>query len=335
MTQTPQSPDPATNAIRPSGHSRLARLCFPKGDHLRATHDHASARMWLAKHNIESPESPLAGHIAVKCPTPFYQGKPAPTVLDPKTVDRPEWRTHIDIEFSERGVEEVLRALTPPNGTTWQFGPAEGLHAPATPLEGEKGPAVADPDGLHVYGANCTWHGPIDQTARMRLTAPKAKESEGMPGIPCCPCCGGVLFQMSEAEWDKAIHTHMQKEGTRPDYRDFIAWCNEVGRCWPLANYLEAAEAYDQTMANLLEGLSKITVLEIKHSPPDTLMVDAATDPRTGAWAGYVFAPNGEGRPYKHLISTPAVFMTAHGARAHMRRVIAAARIWDEPAPRL
>ena len=46
----------------------------------------------------------------------------------------------------------------------------------------------------YVYGANCNWHGPIQEV----------KSNGGF--VRCCPQCSGMLFETkSKAEWDKNV----------------------------------------------------------------------------------------------------------------------------------
>jgi hypothetical protein len=69
---------------------------------------------------------------------------------------------------------------------------------------------------LHVYGAGCTWHGPISEAGKNHT-------------IPCCPHCYCVLFETPEKDWQKAID---QFEKQNPGYRDFMNWCNKSKHCY-------------------------------------------------------------------------------------------------------
>jgi len=82
-------------------------------------------------------------------------------------------------------------------------------------------------DNRFVYGANCTWYGPI-------------AEAGSFGGLPVCPHCGGVLFEMAtEKEWTDSVANF---DARWPGYRALVEWTK--GRHF--ADYLEAKEAYDR-----------------------------------------------------------------------------------------
>lgn len=75
-------------------------------------------------------------------------------------------------------------------------------------------------DKRFVYGAGCTFVGPIQKVGRLE-------------GLPCCPYCGGMLFEEeSKEEWDSKVIEHEQKghEG----YAKFIEWVGNLPICVPL-----------------------------------------------------------------------------------------------------
>ena len=80
-------------------------------------------------------------------------------------------------------------------------------------------------DTRFVYGANCTWAGPIQNVGR--------RES----GLPCCPHCGSSLFELpSRSRWDEGVAA-FDKE--HPGYADLMKWGE--GRCFPNREILLAA----------------------------------------------------------------------------------------------
>lgn len=82
----------------------------------------------------------------------------------------------------------------------------------------------------------------------------------------------------------------------------------------------------EQPTNALLQRLSHLTVLNLKHAPESALQVYAAADV-AGKYRGFILV-NGQVQ-----VSSLADFDTALEAEAHMRRIIAAARAWNsEPA---
>lgn len=77
----------------------------------------------------------------------------------------------------------------------------------------------------------------------------------------------------------------------------------------------------------LLAGLSVLTVINLKHSEDEYINVTHAGPAENGKYLGWITTP--EGRP---VINTEPTFDTPADAEAHMRRVIAAAREWENPA---
>lgn len=82
-------------------------------------------------------------------------------------------------------------------------------------------------DNRHVYGAGCTWHGPIAECG---------KNHE----IPCCPHCYCVLLEMPEDQWNRALD---QFDSMNPGYKEFINWCNKAKKCYKTLK--EAIAAYN------------------------------------------------------------------------------------------
>jgi hypothetical protein len=77
----------------------------------------------------------------------------------------------------------------------------------------------------------------------------------------------------------------------------------------------------------LLAGLSVLTVINLKHSQDEYINVTHAGPAENGKYLGWITTH--EGRP---VINTEPIFDTPADAEAHMRRVIAAAREWENPA---
>lgn len=77
----------------------------------------------------------------------------------------------------------------------------------------------------------------------------------------------------------------------------------------------------------LLAGLSVLTVINLKHSEDEYINVTHAGPAENGKYLGWITTL--EGRP---VINTEPIFDTPADAEAHMRRVIAAAREWENPA---
>ncbi len=80
------------------------------------------------------------------------------------------------------------------------------------------------PDERYVYGATCTWHGPIAEVAKGRL---------GMPG---CPHCGRPLMEVdTKAEFDRLAKEFAEDHGL-PHY---VAWLGSLreGACKRLAHW--------------------------------------------------------------------------------------------------
>lgn len=98
-------------------------------------------------------------------------------------------------------------------------------------------------DTRYVYGANCSWHGPIADIATKTLPVNPYNPMEETVTLPCCPHCGGMLFEFPNKQiWDDAIAV---TEGKVPGYADYVAWLSSVGVCWP--NNGEALKRYNFT----------------------------------------------------------------------------------------
>jgi hypothetical protein len=87
----------------------------------------------------------------------------------------------------------------------------------------------------------------------------------------------------------------------------------------------ESAGAVSST--RLLAGLSMMTVINLKYSEDEYNNVTHAGPAANGKYLGWITTL--EGRP---VINTEPIFDTPADAEAHMRRVIAAAREWENPA---
>ena len=82
-------------------------------------------------------------------------------------------------------------------------------------------------DTRYVYGANCTWHGPISAIGKRG-------------GIPCCPSCGSMLFEFPHKDdWTRAADRY--EAAGHPGYRNMIDWSER--RCFPTRKALEDAYA--------------------------------------------------------------------------------------------
>lgn len=63
-------------------------------------------------------------------------------------------------------------------------------------------------DTRYVYGATCTWNGPIQEVSTRS-------------SLPCCPKCRGMLLQVSDVpNWQRAID---QFDAEHPGYAAFIS----------------------------------------------------------------------------------------------------------------
>lgn len=75
---------------------------------------------------------------------------------------------------------------------------------------------------LRVYGATCSWTGPISAVKKIQ-------------GIPVCPHCNGVLFQMEEKDWQDGIKMHSDRSSD-VHYPAFVKWLETRGACSPIRN---------------------------------------------------------------------------------------------------
>lgn len=88
-------------------------------------------------------------------------------------------------------------------------------------------------DTRYVYGARCTWHGPISAVGRRQ---------SGGHTLPCCPHCLGMLFEYpNKATWDNGVRQFDEK---RPGYKEFTEWLGSYGRCWPTLQ--DGVDAYNK-----------------------------------------------------------------------------------------
>lgn len=78
--------------------------------------------------------------------------------------------------------------------------------------------------------------------------------------------------------------------------------------------------------ADVLEGIDEYTVLLLKYSNPGHLHVTYDGPDSEGKYAGRAMVSNGH-----ILYSTDAVFNTSDEAVGHMRKVLDAARAWEQP----
>jgi hypothetical protein len=90
-------------------------------------------------------------------------------------------------------------------------------------------------DTRYVYGAYCTWHGPIS-------------EVDTTAGLPICPRCGSVLFEMEDkAEWLVGVN-RFAKEINEPLYPNFIeAQRDPSARCVRNPDWLKLFAEWKQT----------------------------------------------------------------------------------------
>nr|WP_294577496.1 hypothetical protein [uncultured Rhodopila sp.] len=83
-------------------------------------------------------------------------------------------------------------------------------------------------DTRFVYGARCTWFGPIAEIGKRG-------------GIPACPHCGSPLYEMpNEAMWWRVVDKH--EAAGNPGYRAFVEWLR--GKHFP--TYTAAQDAYSK-----------------------------------------------------------------------------------------
>lgn len=101
---------------------------------------------------------------------------------------------------------------------------------------------------LYVYGAVCTWHGPVSET--------KLRQ------IPVCPHCGGPLFQCdSRRQWDERIEAFLLErqeffvlkgwatpEAAHDLYRRWMQSLHDSRTCVPLKDWdwLEAMRKWGE-----------------------------------------------------------------------------------------
>jgi hypothetical protein len=96
----------------------------------------------------------------------------------------------------------------------------------------------------YVYGAVCTWHGPIEETTLI-----------GRPGIeiPGCPHCGGVLYQLPDrVVWEGGLKRFAAQNPDVPHYERFIASLNSP--CRPLDGW-DWRAAYHEWVKTWKDGL--------------------------------------------------------------------------------
>ncbi len=83
-------------------------------------------------------------------------------------------------------------------------------------------------DKRYVYGATCTWRGPI-----------QAVSADG--GIPRCPQCGSVLYEVEDStKWFDQIAA-FDADG-HEGYSDFQEWLAALPKCIPSG--IGALDAY-------------------------------------------------------------------------------------------
>lgn len=114
-------------------------------------------------------------------------------------------------------------------------------------------PPTSGRSGLHVYGAVCSWSGPIEKVGLLPakdISIPGRKEPIKSQGLPCCPYCKGVLFQMDESEWWQGVDAYERKGAT--NYRAFIEWKERIGKCF--RNALQAKEAFEAETGKIVNN---------------------------------------------------------------------------------
>jgi hypothetical protein len=69
------------------------------------------------------------------------------------------------------------------------------------------------PETRYTYGAQCTWHGSIGETA------------SGKGNLPVCPICFNVLFECTKEQWDEGVAQYAKEnnESLYPDFINFLA----------------------------------------------------------------------------------------------------------------
>lgn len=92
-------------------------------------------------------------------------------------------------------------------------------------------------DTRYVYGARCTWHGPISAIGRREVNTLEVDGVYRPHSVPCCPHCNGTLFEYPNKEtWDNGVAEFEKKH---PGYTEFVEWLGDCGGCWSNLTYAQ------------------------------------------------------------------------------------------------
>ncbi len=94
----------------------------------------------------------------------------------------------------------------------------------------------AEPSGIIVSGARCTWWDGIEKAASLKAAA-------GDHGLPCCPFCGSVLFQHNDEAAYLAGAPEYEADG-HPGYVAMLKWAR--GKCFPDLATMETSYAAER-----------------------------------------------------------------------------------------
>lgn len=80
----------------------------------------------------------------------------------------------------------------------------------------------------YVFGAFCSFHGPIQEAGRL--------PTRNSLTLPCCPSCGKILYELeSKEDWDRLVLNHAEKKKD-PNYPAFMEWFGAQRPCRPMNN---------------------------------------------------------------------------------------------------
>jgi hypothetical protein len=92
-------------------------------------------------------------------------------------------------------------------------------------------------DERYVYGAVCTWHGSIHETAQSKTSNVVLNGRSVGVSIPCCPHCGCPLMEYkNRKEWDDQATKFMADHPELPLYREWMEKMH-AGPCVPLKDW--------------------------------------------------------------------------------------------------
>lgn len=90
---------------------------------------------------------------------------------------------------------------------------------------------MAVEDKRYVYGAVCTWHGPISEAkpstpVKIELrhgTPAKVLRAAGEIRVPGCPHCGGPLMEYDDRQtWDQMLDRFLKSHPELVMYKEWI-----------------------------------------------------------------------------------------------------------------